>query len=445
MPAAAGQTLRISSQTSSAERYGNRSLASHGPRDEAHDLPVRLRRTSRLGDRTDALDATLGVHERAVVLERRARGKEHSPQLACGLVHEEVLDHDELAMPEGLLRDVRLRMGEENVPADDPETLQRVVARGLEHLDRVEPALGRDGSAPHRLEDVPAFVERGGAGEAVRLAAHDGRPLDVVLPAQRVDARTRLADVARQQREVDETRDPVGALFVLGDPEPVEQHRRCLRRVEARRPANVVGRDAADRRHLLRGVLGDERTVRIDVVHALGEELLVDQVLLDDHVSDGVEERNIGPGSPSQVDVGVVGELDLSRVDHDEVRTAQCRLLDARPDDRMVLRRVRTTNRRWCAPVRCRRRHSWLHRCRGRCSARRRSACGTPVHSSPRCSSRARFGRTSAPGSCPRSWPGPTRARRRSRARPQLRAGPVRPRCGRRPRPRMPPPRLRRV
>ena len=65
---------------------------------------------------------------------------------------------------------------------------------------------------------------------------------------------------------------------------------------------------------------------------------------------------------------------------------------------------------------------------------RRRSARGTPARSSPRCSSRARPGRTSARRSCPRSSPGPTRARRRSPG-PCFSHEParVRPRCGRRP------------
>ena len=54
-----------------------------------------------------------------------------------------------------------------------------------------------------------------------RLAAHVRRALHVVLAAQRVDAAAGLADVAGEQREVDQAHHAFGAL-VLGHAQAVK-------------------------------------------------------------------------------------------------------------------------------------------------------------------------------------------------------------------------------
>ena len=75
-------------------------LAAHRPRDLAEDLPVRLRAPDGPQRRADALDAALGVHERAVLLERRARRQEHRAELARGLGEEQVLDDHQIERPQ---------------------------------------------------------------------------------------------------------------------------------------------------------------------------------------------------------------------------------------------------------------------------------------------------------------------------------------------------------
>ena len=73
-----------------------------------------------------------------------------------------------------------------------------------------------------RRRDVP--IDRNGARQHARIAAHVRRTLHVVLAAQRIDTGSRLADVARQQREVDECRHAVGALDVLGEAKTMDAH-----------------------------------------------------------------------------------------------------------------------------------------------------------------------------------------------------------------------------
>ena len=92
-------------------------------------------------------------------------------------------------------------------------------------------------------------------GEHHRDQPRVGGALDVVLPAQRVQAGARLADVARDRAHGDQAARVVGARRVLGDPHaPVDDARARL----APQPGDVadrVGVDAADLRRALGRVL----------------------------------------------------------------------------------------------------------------------------------------------------------------------------------------------
>ena len=77
------------------------------------------------------------------------------------------------------------------------------------------------GEAPSRIElgayiGIEDVLE---AGHAVWYGAHVASTLHVVLPAQRRQARTPAANVAGEQRQVDERQHVVDAVVMLCDPE----------------------------------------------------------------------------------------------------------------------------------------------------------------------------------------------------------------------------------
>lgn len=53
-----------------------------------------------------------------------------------------------------------------------------------------------------------------------------------------------------------------------------------------------------------------------------------------------MEKRDVRAGVKLQMHVGVAGQFDLARVDDNQLRAAQHRLLDPRADDGMVLRGI---------------------------------------------------------------------------------------------------------
>ena len=174
-----------------------------------------------------ALHAPLARGDRALDLaQRRRRGEDDVGELG-GAREEEVLDDEvvePLEQPLGALL-VRLSLG--GVLADDVDGAQLSPLHRLEHPGEMEPGLRRDRRAPRRVElranaVVADLLE---AGQLVGDRAHVSPTLDVVLPAQRLQARAPLADLARQQREVDQREDVVDGVVVLGDAErPAELH-----------------------------------------------------------------------------------------------------------------------------------------------------------------------------------------------------------------------------
>ena len=185
-------------------------------------------------------------------------------------------------------------------------------------------------------------VDRDVARQAVGHAAHMGRTLDVVLASQWVHARAGLREVPCEQREVRQARDHVGAVLVLGHSETVKGDRRLHAGVEASGAANVVRIDAAQRGHRLGSEARERRPEVIEAVDSFGDEVSIDEVLVHDHAGNCIEERDVRAGPDTEMHVRVLGELDCSRVDHDEVRASEGCLLDARTHDRMVLGGIRT-------------------------------------------------------------------------------------------------------
>ena len=321
-------------------RVGEMFFVAHDARDVADNLPVGAGLALREGGAAHALEAALAVHECAVLLERRRGGQEDVAEFLRGLVHEKVLHDHEVELLHRAARGVHVRVRHHDVVADRPENLQLPGVGCVHHVDHVESGMRRDRHVPRGLEAFACLRDGHVAGQEFWLAAHVRRTLHVVLATQRIDAGAGLADVAGDEREIDERHDALGALDVLGHPEAVDAERRLRRGVEPRGFANFRGGHAADVLDLLRQELADEIAILRVFGEARADELFVDETLVEDGGAHGVEEDDVGARVELEVQRGVVAELDVARVDDDEVGAVSRGLLDARAGDGMALGRI---------------------------------------------------------------------------------------------------------
>ena len=115
------------------------------------------------------------------------------------------------------------------------------------------------------------------ARQLVRDRAHVAAALHVVLAAQRVEARAVAADVAGQQRQVDQAEDVVDRVVVLGDAERPADHRAVGVRVGVRRLADQIGRHAGFALAPLERPRLDARRVLVEAGRRALDELAVVQ------------------------------------------------------------------------------------------------------------------------------------------------------------------------
>jgi hypothetical protein len=109
---------------------------------------------------------------------------------------------------------------------------------------------------------------------------------------------------------------------VLGDAHRVEDVRGLRVREEVGGRLDILGRDARDLRDVLERVLGLHHDL-LELVEVLGpllDELLVLQVVLDDVLHEGVEERDVRARVEGQVDVGELRRRRETRVGRDDLR-----------------------------------------------------------------------------------------------------------------------------
>ena len=133
------------------------------------------------------------------------------------------------------------------------------------------------------------------------------------------------------------------------------------------------------------------------------DELVVDEVLGDDDVREGVDDRDVGARAQLQVvvrlDVRRADEVDAPRVDHDEPGALAEPPLHPGGEDRVRLGRVRPDDDDDVAAGRPSGSPACRPRCRRSASGRSRSASGRPARRCRRC--------------CCRRRPGPSSGRRR--------------------------------
>ena len=146
--------------------------------------------------------------------------REHDVRELARPREEDVLD-DEVLEPPAAGRALLVRLGLRGVLAEHVDGVELVPLHRVEHAAQVETRLGRDRRPPRRLEAGAGLVvlDERESRQAVRQRAHVPAALDVVLAAQRVEPGAVAADVAGEQREVDEGGDVVDGVVVLGDAE----------------------------------------------------------------------------------------------------------------------------------------------------------------------------------------------------------------------------------
>ena len=151
-----------------------------------------------------------------------------------GLGEEDVLHHQVVEAAQQTHSARLVGFGARWVFADDVDSLHLAVLHRLEHLAEVIAALRRYGHAAPRFLELAAqlgVLQILEARQPVRNRPHVAATLHVVLTAQRVEAASVAANLARQQREVDEREHVVDRVVVLGDAERPADHAAVRARV----------------------------------------------------------------------------------------------------------------------------------------------------------------------------------------------------------------------
>ena len=265
-------------------------LEAHGLGDGERDLPVGHAVLGR-HHLAHAVDAALGVGERAVLLEE-GRARQEDVGVVRRLVQEQVLDDNAFHCREGRLDVLGVGIGLQDVLALHVDALEGAVDCGIEHVGDAQAGLGIERTAPQLLEHGARGVvgDVTVARQLVREGAHVARALDVVLAAQRVHADARTAEIAGRHREVGERHHRRRALAVLGDAEAIVDRAVLARGIEPGGTADRLGRHTGHQADRLGAVLRlrDEGRPVLEgaEVAVVADELLVHQAFGDDDMGE---------------------------------------------------------------------------------------------------------------------------------------------------------------
>ena len=203
----------------------------------------------------------------------------------------------------------------------------------------VSPRFGSRSPVPHACSNLASHggvVGLGVVGVEHRDQPHVRGALHVVLPAQRVQAAARTADVAGDRAQRDQAAGVVRAGGVLGDPHPPEDHAGAGLAPDPGDPADDVGGDPGDLFGPFRRIVPNGLGESLVVAGPPGDVVVVHQVQPDDLVHHGVVEGHVGARLELAVDVGVVGHLVGPRVDVDDRGAEAARLLEEARRHRVV-------------------------------------------------------------------------------------------------------------
>ena len=180
------------------------------------------------------------------------------------------------------------------------------------------------------------LVDADATGQRTRITTHVRRALHIVLPAQGVHARTGPADIARQQRKIDQGHDRFNALYMLSHTETVHHQGWPCSGIETRRLADQIGIDTAQWRSAF-GCPVSKMPLHCDeAVCTRRNKFAVIQALAHDHLRHRIEEWDVAARPQGQMQIGDRRQFDAARVNDNQPRAAPHRLADALANHRMV-------------------------------------------------------------------------------------------------------------
>ena len=230
---------------------------------------------------------------------------------ASRLVEEEILDDDEVHGLQCTLHMLGVGIGLGDVLTLHEERLELTHHGGIEHVGDAHAGIAAQLRTPQHLELLADCVigDVSVARKLVRERAHVARALDVVLPAQRVDAHAFATDIARRHREIGHGHDHRRSLAVLGDAQAVVDSGVGSGGEEPSSRADLLGGDTGECLDGLGGILrlADEILPGSEGhrIAPVGDKLPINESLGRDHVPHGVDDRDIGAGLQLQVIVGL--------------------------------------------------------------------------------------------------------------------------------------------
>ena len=255
-------------------------------------------------------------------------------------------NHEQFELLQRFARGIGVRQRHRRIGAHHPQRLDLAATDRLEHLDCLEPLMGRDARRlpePAHAVDVrrrETHMRRELVGESADLAAAHG----VGLAGQRERRGAHLADPCRGEMAVENGVDLVGALRRLVDalrikrdhPRRVTEHRKerrhlCFRKTGRERRGSCASRHAPGPRQRLVEACG----VRLDIVG-------IERAVVRKMHQQSAKQRAVGTGPDAQEEIGVCRGVGPARIDHDYARAAPLLVGEhALVQHRMAPRRVR--------------------------------------------------------------------------------------------------------
>ena len=186
-------------------------------------------------------------------------------------------------------------IGHGRIFTHDIHTVQFILMHGVHDFDNGQPDLVIQAGSPQFFESLNGIgvVDFLVIGIHHRYQAHVRGALDIVLPAQRMQARSRPSDLPCEQGQGYQAAGIVRAVYVLGDAHAPEDDGIVRVGIQPCHLPDPLCLDAANGRDLLGGVLGHRLFQVVETGCVLLDEFPVMQVLGDDGLHYRVQQQHI--------------------------------------------------------------------------------------------------------------------------------------------------------
>ncbi len=311
--------------------------------EQAHDLDVVLRVARRVDRLAHPLNAALTARDRPFTLSPGGGSREHNVGEFGGLGQEQILDHEMIQTFQKLYRVSHVRFRLRRIFADDVEAREIPALHCFEHEREVPPVLVRKLRAPRLLElrSMLGVLDILESRKLVRNRAHVAATLDVVLSTEWNDTRAPSADVAGQEREVDEREDVVGGGVMFGNPEGPTDLRAIGFRVRMRHFPNTLARQGRDLLGVFEGVRLDRCFVCLEVRRRIIDERAILESRGEDLAADGVGECDVGARVETEPKVGPLRGRCAAGIDREELGSVSDTFQEVVKENRVGIAGVR--------------------------------------------------------------------------------------------------------